>query len=225
MAGITIVADVSEEPISADNVRSYARIDDGVDTTEITNMIKSSRLFVENYLGRSLLNRTLKFSVDYIDEVDQPLFEGMRIGPDMTIRRRYLQLPRPPVVSVTHVKTFDDADTETTLSSSKYYLDNQREPARIILRNGETWPTALRVGNAIEVTYVSGYGTTRSSVPEAIIQGLFQHITFMYENRGDQMGASRATQVSIPPQIRYLLDPYKVLNFSTDPFNDSISGY
>ena len=38
MAGITIVADVSEEPISADNVRSYARIDDGVDTTEITNM-------------------------------------------------------------------------------------------------------------------------------------------------------------------------------------------
>ena len=225
MAGITIVADVSEEPISADNVRSYARIDDGVDTTEITNMIKSSRLFVENYLGRSLLNRTLKFSVDYIDEVDQPLFEGTRIGPDMTIRRRYLQLPRPPVVSVTHVKTFDDADTETTLSSSKYYLDNQREPARIILRNGETWPTALRVGNAIEVTYVSGYGTTRSSVPEAIIQGLFQHITFMYENRGDQMGASRATQVSIPPQIRYLLDPFKVLNFSTDPFNDSISGY
>ena len=222
MAGLTIVADVSEEPISADNVREYAHIDDGVETTVITNMIKSSRLYVENYLGRSLLNRTLKYSIDYIDEVDQPLFEGTRIGPDMTIRRRYLQLPRPPVVSVTHVKTFDDADTETTLASSKYYLDNQREPARIVLRNGETWPTALRVANAIEVTYVSGYGSSRSNVPEAIIQGLFSHIAFMYENRGDAYGKP---QNPLPHSIRYLLDPYRVLNFSTDPFNDSVSGY
>ena len=91
-----------------------------------------------------------------------------------------------------------------------------------MLRNGETWPTALRVANAIEVTYVSGYGSTRSSVPEAIIQGLLSHITFMYENRGDAYGKP---QNPLPHSIRYLLDPYRVLNFSTDPFNDSISGY
>ena len=96
MAGLTIVTDVTDEPLSADNVRSYARIDDGVDTTEITNMIKSSRLFVENYLGRSLLNRTLKFSVDYVDEVDQPLWEGMRIGPDMTIQVSLALTTEPP---------------------------------------------------------------------------------------------------------------------------------
>lgn len=222
MAGLTIVADVSDEPISADNVREYAHIDDGVETTVINNMIKSSRMYVENYTGRSLLNRTLKLSIDYVDEVDQPLWEGTRIGPDMAIRRRYIQLPRPPVVSVTHVKTFDDADTETTLASSKYYVDNQREPARVVLRNGETWPTALRVANAIEVTYVSGYGASRSNVPEAIIQGLFSHIAFMYENRGDAYGKP---QNPLPHSIKYLLDPYKVLNFSTDPFNDSVSGY
>ena len=222
MAGLTIVADVSDEPISADNVREYAHIDDGVETTVINNMIKSSRMYVENYTGRSLLNRTLKLSIDYVDEVDQPLWEGTRIGPDMAIRRRYIQLPRPPVVSVTHVKTFDDSDTETTLASSKYYVDNQREPARVVLRNGETWPTALRVANAIEVTYVSGYGASRSNVPEAIIQGLFSHIAFMYENRGDAYGKP---QNPLPHSIKYLLDPYKVLNFSTDPFNDSVSGY
>ena len=202
MAGLTIVADVSGEPISADNVREYAHIDDGVETTVINNMIKSSRLYVENYLGRSLLNRTLKLSIDYVDEVDQPLWEGTRIGPDMAIRRRYIQLPRPPVVSVTHVKTFDDADTETTLASSKYYVDNQREPARIVLRNGETWPTALRVANAIEITYVSGYGASRSNVPEAIIQGLLSHISFMYENRGDAYGKP---QNPLPHSIKYLL--------------------
>ena len=43
MAGLTIVADVSEEPISADNVREYAHIDDGVETTVINNMIKIIR--------------------------------------------------------------------------------------------------------------------------------------------------------------------------------------
>ena len=124
MAGLTIVADVSGEPISADNVREYAHIDDGVETTVINNMIKSSRLYVENYLGRSLLNRTLKLSIDYVDEVDQPLWEGTRIGPDMAIRRRYIQLPRPPVVSVTHVKTFDDDDTATTENKLKL-LENR----------------------------------------------------------------------------------------------------
>lgn len=222
MAGLSIITDVAAEPLSADNVREYAHIDDGVETTVIDNMIKSSRMYVENYTGRSLLNRTLKFSIDYLEEVDQPLWEGTRIGPDMTIRRRYLQLPRPPVVSVTSVKTFDDADTETTFDSSKYYVDNQREPARIILRNGETWPTALRVGNAIEVTYVSGYGASRSDVPEALIQGLLSHITFMYENRGDAYGKP---QNPLPHSIKYLLEPYRVLNFSTDAFNDSVSGY
>jgi len=222
MAGLTIVTDVASEPLTVSEVKDYIRVDDNIDDTVITNMIKSARLWVENYTNRSLLNRTLKYSIDYIDEVEQPLWEGVRVGPDMTMRRRYLQLPRPPVVSVSSVKYFSDDDTETVFASSKYYVDNAREPARIVLRNGETWPTALRVANAIEVTYVSGYGANRTDVPEALIQGIMQTIAFYYENRGDVYDRP---QNFAPKTLKLLLDPYKVMSFSTNPFVDSVSGY
>ena len=40
-----------------------------------------------------------------------------------------------------------------------YGYGNARQPARLVLRTGETFPTALRVANAIEVQYVTGYAS------------------------------------------------------------------
>lgn len=222
MAGLTIVTDVASEPLTVSEVKDYIRVDDNIDDTVITNMIKSARIWVENYTNRSLLNRTLKYSIDYIDEIDQNLWEGWRTGPDMSLRQRFIQLPRPPVVSVTSIKSYADDDTETTFNSSKYYVDNAREPARIVLRNGETWPTALRVANAIEVTYVSGYGVNRSDVPEALIQGILQTIAYYYENRGDVYDRP---QNFAPKTLKFLLDPYKVMSFSTNPFVNNATSY
>ena len=93
--------------------------------------------------------------------------------------KNYITLAKTPLASVTHVKSYNDSDVATTFSSDKYYVDNAREPGRIVLRNGETFPSALRVANAIEVEFVAGYSTV-SSIPEPIKVGMLQHIAFLY---------------------------------------------
>ena len=133
------------------------------------------------------------------------MFEGIRTGPYLNYYKNYLVLANGPVISVPHVKTFDDADVATTLAAARYYLDNAREPARIVLRTGETFPTALRVANAIEVEFVAGYSSIYS-IPEPIRMGILQHIAHLYEHRGDMYEASNA----YPPMLRSLYAPYVI---------------
>ena len=93
MAGLTTVTQAQQHAITYSEASEYMRLDDQQDVDLIRALIRSATNYVETYTGRSLVNRTLKFSMDYIEEVDSQLHEGMRIGPDLTIRRRYIELP------------------------------------------------------------------------------------------------------------------------------------
>ena len=104
----------------------------------------------------------------------------------------------------TSVSTFNDSDTETTMAASKYYVDNVREPARIVLRLGETFPTALRVANAIKVVYTAGY-TNAFTVPAPIKIGILEHVAHLYENRGDMM-----EETAFPRQVARNFAPFVV---------------
>ena len=110
-----------------------------------------------------------------------------------------------PIQSVTSVSTFDDSDNETTMAASKYYVDNVREPSRIVLRQGATFPTALRVATAIKVVFVAGYANSYA-VPEPVRMGMLQHIAFLYEHRGDMYEAASP----MPPMIKSMYAPYVV---------------
>lgn len=152
------------------------------------------------------MTQTLSMFVDAYDELADPLWEGTRTGPYLNYYKNYINLPRSPVQSVTAVSTFDDSDNETTMAASKYYVDNVREPARIVLRQGETFPTALRVANAIKVVYVTGY-TSAYTVPEPIRMGMMQHIAYLYEHRGDMYEAA----APMPPIVKTMYAPYVVM--------------
>lgn len=220
MAGISIVTDTTTEPLTTAYVRDYLRVDDTIDDTIIGNLITAARIMVENYTGRTLCNKTLKLSIDYVNELDHDLWEGMRVAPDMALKQNYITLPQSPVSSVTHVKYYDDSDGETTFASTKYYVDTVREPARVVLRNGEQWPTGLRVANGIEITYVAGFGANATDVPEAIRLATSQLVAYLYENRGDTQGKV----IDIPQSVMPLLQPYKILGLGST-FNELRGGY
>jgi uncharacterized phiE125 gp8 family phage protein len=156
-------------------------------------------------MGRAIISQTLQLFIDTLENYDDPLFEGIKTGPYLNYYKNYIDLPFPEVSSITHIKTFDDEDNATTFSSSKYFLDNVRQPARVVLRTGETFPTALRVANAIEVQFVAGYADA-NSVPAPIKIALFQIVAFLYEHRGDMYEAKS----SLPPTAKKLLSPYIV---------------
>ncbi len=218
MAGISVITDTTTEPLTTAYVRDYLRVDDTIDNTIIDNLIKSARILTENYTGRTLCNKTLKLSVDFVNELDHDLWEGMRVAPDLALKQNYITLPQSPVSSITHIKYYDDSDNATTYASTKYYLDSVRVPARVVLRNGEQWPTGLRVANGIEITYVAGFGANATDVPEAMRLAVSQLVAYLYENRGDM------DAMAVPPSVMPLLQPYRILGIGST-FNELRGGY
>ena len=213
MAGITVVTEASSDPLEVKDVKNFLRLDESDDEIYVRSLIRAATEYVESSCNLSLMNRTLKLSLDYLSEIDLPLWEGTRMGPDITIRKTIIKLPQSPISSVTSIYTFDDQGTSTEFASSKYYVDTQSKPARVILRSGQTWPTGLRVGNAVEITYVAGYGTSPRQVPEQIRLAMMNYIAFMYEHRGD---FERSPPPSMPSVIDVLLQQYRNMSFSTD---------
>lgn len=209
MAGIRVTTAPSVEPLALSEVKSYLRISGSGEDTLIGTFIEAARTFCEDFTGRALITQTLTLTLDATNEIDDPLFEGTRTGPYINFYKSFISLPRPELQSVTSVKTFADDDTATTFASSKYYVDTSRDPARIVLRTGETWPTALRVANAIEVVYVSGYGNAASDVPAPLKIGMMQHIAYMYDQRGDMKDYLQAR--TLPPSVANLYQTYRVL--------------
>lgn len=205
MAGLQVTTAPTVEPLTLQEVKEYLRVEDSTDERVIRPFVETVRRLAEEHLGRALMTQTLTLFVDAYDELADPLWEGMRTGAYLNYYKNYINLPRTPVTSVTSVSTFDDSDTETTMASSRYYVDNVREPARVVLRQGETFPTALRVANAIKVVYVAGY-TSAYAVPEPIRMGMLQHIAYLYEHRGDMYDAKSP----LPPAIKTLYSPYVV---------------
>ena len=213
MGGQTVNTSATIDPLTYTEIRDYLRLDEGVDEALLITLLKMATQYAENHTGRALINRTYNLFIDGIDEVDLALWEGTKVGPDMSIRKRFIELPTTPVSSVSAITSFNDEDTETTFASSKYFLDSTREPARVYLRDGEAWPTGLRVANGLKIVYVAGYGTSRSDVPEAIRLAILQMIAFNYEHRGDYEGTLRQ-----PFMVQSLLQPYRRLSLTNNPF-------
>jgi len=212
MAGLSVVTAETAYAITSTEVKNWLRVDGSDDDTVIGNLVIASHNWAKRYTNRSLTTQTLKMSIDSVYDTDIPVREGNYVGIDQDITRRSILLPQSPVASITHVKSFDDADTESTFASSKYFLDKAGIPARFVLRNGQSYPTGLRVANALEITYVAGYGGV-NDVPQDIKHACLIYTAWLFEHRGD--GTER---LSAPYQATQLLQPYIVRQFGTNPY-------
>ena len=191
---------------SKTNIRDYLRVDQDTELGILHILRKAAREFCENYTGRKLLSQTLTLSIDATNDIYDPLWEGTRIGPYLNFNKDYIALPTAPVRSVSSVKTYDDDDSATTMAATRYYVDTAREPARVVLRTGETWPHALRVANAIEIEFLAGYATP-ADIPHALKVGMLQHISYLYDQRGDMTDGN----TNLPPMIHKLYQPFKLI--------------
>ena len=174
MSGIKVVTAWTTSAVPTSTQKSFMRVDFSDDDTLIGELVKSSQNVIETYLNRAITTQTLELYLDrlpFYSDINYP--EGTFTAPDMEYNSNFIVLPKPPVTSVTHVKYFDDSDTEYTYASSNYYVDTISEQARIVLRTGKSWPTVTetRNANAYVVKYVAGYGGA-SDVPEPIVQAI-----------------------------------------------------
>jgi uncharacterized phiE125 gp8 family phage protein len=186
-------------PVSLAEVRAQLAVDTEDNDPRYAAYIAAATALVENYIGRSLIQRTYRAFLNW-----WPMdFETGAVRP-------YIQLERPPLISVTALTTYDDSDNATVFSPTYYFVDTARTFGRIVLRRGVVWPafpTAMRVANGIQIDWVAGYGPNPGDVPEPIRLAILVVVGMFNEQRGDESAPQ-----SMPFAAQALLDPYVLLS-------------
>lgn len=137
---------------------------DSVEDSLLTALITAAREYCEGFTGRALATQTIEAYPEY--------FCG-----DM-------ELPRPPLQSVTSVKYKDSESTETTLTEdTDYIVDTDSVFGRLVLPYNKNWPTFTAYPvNPIRVRYDAGYSDT-DPIPQTIKLAMLLLIGHWHKNR------------------------------------------
>ena len=158
------------DPISLPEAKAHLRLDYCDEDTLVVAQIKAATQWVENYLQRSLVQRTYR--------ADIPYFPGRIV------------LPMMPLLSVTNIKYYntDSPQVLTTLDSAVYGADLGYNC--LYLADGQSLPSSASRHDAVQITYVAGYaGSTDSpvdyagTVPSAIKSAIKLQVGDLFENR------------------------------------------
>ena len=173
------------EPVSRTEMKLHLRVDHATDDDLIDGLTQAAREWCEAYEGRAYMTQTI---TAYMDSFESET-----------------ELPRPPLLSVTSIKYYDTAGSQQTLSSSYYDVDTTKEPGRITLAYGYSWPAVRDVVNTVEIIYKAGYSETEDdsdSVPARVKAAMKLLVGHWYEHRES---ASEVNISEIPIGIYNLL--------------------
>jgi len=160
-----VVTAVTTEPVLLADARLQCKIDSD-DTSHdavLTALITAAREFAEHYTGRALAQQTLEAVLDAFPDEE------------------YIDLPMPPVASITSIKYDDEDGTEQTLSTGDYGLSTYAESRRINLAADAEWPATEGAAESVRIRFVTGYGATGAGAgftacPKAVKAALLLHI-------------------------------------------------
>lgn len=186
-----ITAPVSE-PITLAEAKLHLRTPDSADDTLITALITTARQVAEEYTARAFLTQTWELWLDSFGCYDAEI-----------------ELPLPPLQSVTTLKYKDTSGTLTTLASDQYQIDTAAFPVKLKPAYGITWPSIQRnVYGAVQVRFICGW-TSAAEIPAPIKAAMLLLIGHYYNNRESVVVGTIAQQV--PDTVNYLLDPYRCI--------------
>lgn len=181
-----VTAGNAESILSLDEAKAHLRVSGSEEDSLIASYIQAAAGRCGAYLGRSLASQTVDV-----------FFSGFPPG------RCALELPAPPLQSVTWVKYRLESGSEVTLNTDVYQVVTATEPGMLVLAAGGQWP-ADALGPALPVTVrmVAGY----TSMPDALRQAMRWEVGQMYEIReGVVDGAVRAPAV-VPRAVQFSLE-------------------
>lgn len=182
------------EPLTVQEAKDWARITTDAEDDLVEGLVRSARAHVEQLAGRALLTQTWDLYLDCFPE--------------------QIDVPRPPLQSVTYIKYVDAGGTLQTLASSAYTVDTQAEPGRIVPAYGSSWPGTREQPNAVQVRFVAGYGSEPIDIdakaPE-LRQAIAVLVATMHEQREMATEATTGQELTnVPIAFYQLLDQHKM---------------
>lgn len=196
--GSVLVTAPTSEPVTAQELLLHVR-EDAANFPDALSYIKDARQEIENRSGLAFITQSWRLSLDRWPTGGEAWWDGVRDGSAAELYGnavRAIALPKWPLASITSVKVYDEASTETSVTVATFFdVDTYSRPGRLSLRRGQTWPVALRSANAIEIVYVAGY-TSSLNVPLPMKRAVKQLAAYNYAHRGDDCSPDEAYTAS-----------------------------
>jgi len=162
-----VVTPPTTTPVSLILVKEFLRISAG-DTSQdnvLNLLIKSATDFAEMFTKRDFINRTW--------ETFRNCFEPQ------------FQLRRSPLDTVNSVEYLLNGSF-VPVSASIFSNTLETDYSFVFRLRDQDWPTDKDdLPQSIKIEFVSGFGAADTQVPGKLRAALLQHITSLYENRGD----------------------------------------
>jgi uncharacterized phiE125 gp8 family phage protein len=160
---LTRTVEPTVEPVSLAEAKRHANVVATDDDTLISALLQAAREQVESDASRALVTQTWRLKL-------HSFFADL------------IELPRPPLVSVSSIVYLDQDNVSQTLPAAYYRVDADRSPG-VIWRDADyTWPTISDQPNAVTITYVAGYGAA-AAVPARAKQAILLLVGHWYKSR------------------------------------------
>ena len=189
---LKLITAPATEPVTLTQAKLQCRVDGTDEDALLTLLITAARRAAEIRTGRALVTQTWELALDAF-----PVSA--------------IELPMPPVQSITSIKYLDAAGVEQTIDAANYALDSYGGLRHWALpAYGLEWPDTLDAANAVKIRFAAGYGAA-DAVPEDIKMWMLMSIGTMYTHRETAVAGQL---VELPGDFwQSLLDSYRSFSF------------
>lgn len=123
--------------------------------------------------------------------------------------RRPIPLGVETASSITHVKYYAPGEASlTTLAADQYWRVSTTLGVELQLAAEASWPATDERPDAVQVTYVAGFGATAAEVPANIKHAALLLIAHLYENREATVVGQGVDARELPFGVKALLGPW-----------------
>jgi len=176
----------SNKVISTEDMKEFLKIESTITLEDdlIDSLVKSAVRTIEREARIALLTQTWTY---YLDRI-----------------LNKIELPRPPLQSLTSFYYYNDSYTEYEVDSDLYQVvaELQDQPGFILKNTNSVWPVYTSNGNGIKIIYLAGFGDDASDIPDDLILAVKSLACHYFENR--------ESSEEIPTGIKDIIDSRKI---------------
>lgn len=170
-------------PIPLADARQHLRVTGADEDMLIAQLLAASIGAISERTGRSLSAETWALSL--------PNASGD------------IDLPYPPVQSITSITYFDASDQAQSATLSDFYLFSGDDRATLRPKSGKAWPSTSTREDAITITYVAGY----TNIPAPLRAAVLLNLAHLFENR--EAVAVGLSVAEFPLSVESLVNLYR----------------
>lgn len=189
-----LVVGPASEPVTRDEAKLHARIEQLVDDPMVDRMIAAARGRAE-HLTRKLIDQQWDLYFDTFPESDL-----------LSMQLHWDVVRVSAIVDIVYLNT---SNVLTTWDPLNYVLDPYNLPGYVVLAQNASWPADVAdASNAVRVRVKSGFGPTAASVPEEIKAYILRHVAWQYDFRSaGYVGSSPYPDDSTERLLDYWVTP------------------